>query len=115
MPAPALHFRYHTYTYDVLWSKRYDRFYDSFNVSIGPTVVFTDGNKTQVYGVLHDLEWRGGAVDLAPYSGQTLQVCLANQTRIDTLFNTWSIVDDVRLVNLEHRLFDFILRKASRL
>ena len=30
--------------------------------------------------------------------------CLANVIRVDTLFNTWTFMDDVRLVNLEYDL-----------
>jgi hypothetical protein len=67
--------------------------------------VFTDGNKTQIYGTLTDLGWRGVAVNLAPYAGQTIELCLVNVTRLDVLFNTWTVVDDVKVVNLEHRLF----------
>jgi hypothetical protein len=110
MPAPTLRFRYRIYTYDMVWSVRKQKFYDSFNVGfcpagqIAPTYVFTDGNMTQAWGNLMDLGWREGAVDLRPYAGQRLNVCLANVTRQDTLLNTWTLVDDVRVVNQEHRL-----------
>ncbi len=118
-PAPVLTFRYHIITYDVLWSQRYGRFYDSFNVGVGPpgiepTYVFTDGNKTQDYGTRRDLDWLEGAVDLRPYAGQAVRICLANVTRVDTLFNTWTFVDDVRLVNLEYNLYlPVVKRNAS--
>jgi len=115
MPAPVLSFRYHVLTYDVLWSERYQRFYDSFHVTIGPTAVFTDGNRSQDYGQLVDLGWRQGELYLGSYAGQTIEVCLANVTRVDTLFNTWAYVDDVRLVNLEHRVHLPVVKRRALL
>jgi hypothetical protein len=119
MPAPMWAFRYRILTYDVLWSQRYDRFYDSLHAGLGPvgtlqpTYVFTDGNRTQSYGTLMDLGWRDSVVDLRPYAGQTIDVCLANVTRVDTLFNTWTYVDDVRLVNLEHAIYVPIVQQQA--
>jgi hypothetical protein len=123
MPAPMLAFRYHILTYDLLWSQRYQRFYDSFNLGLGPpgvvepTYVFTDGNKTQSYDTLMDLGWREGAVDLGSYAGQTVKICLANVTRVDPLFdiqfNTWTYVDDVRLVNLEYAAYLPIVQQRA--
>jgi hypothetical protein len=120
-PAPVLRFRYRIFTYDVLWSTYWNRYYDSFNVGLGlagavqPTYVFTDGNRdSDKWNVFMDLGWREGTVDLSPYAGQTMKVCLANVTRVDTAYNTWTIVDDVRLVNLEYRLYvPVILRTAA--
>jgi len=118
MPAPMLHFRYRIFTYDLVQGPTTGRFYDSFNVGVGPpgvvqpTYVFTDGNRTG-YGTLKDLGWREGAVDLRPSAGRIMKVCLANVTRVDASYNTWTIVDDVRLVNLEHRLYvPMVLRAA---
>jgi hypothetical protein len=118
-PAPMLHFRYHIFTYDALWGEVTQKFYDSFHVGvvpsggIEPTYVFTDGNRTQVIGALMDLGWRKGAVDLRPYAGQTIKVCLANVTRWDDRLNTWTFVDDVQLVNLEKKLYlPAVQRKA---
>jgi hypothetical protein len=123
MPAPVLAFRYHILTYDLLWSERYDRFYDSFNLGLGPsgavepTHVFTDGNKTQTYGTLMDLGWREGGVDLRAYAGQTIKMCLSNVTRVDPLFdiqfNTWTYIDDVRLVNLEYAVYVPIVQQQA--
>ena len=109
-PGPTLLFRYRIYTYDVLWSQTQNRFYDSFNVglrpigSIQPTWVYTDGNRIG-YGRFRDLGWREGAVDLRPYAGQSVQICLANATRVDDWYNTWTVVDDVRLLNVEKKLY----------
>jgi len=60
-----------------------------------------------------DLGWRDGSVDLRPYAGQIVKACLANVTRVDEAYNTWTIVDDVRMVNLEHRLYVPIITRAS--
>ena len=111
MPAPTLYFRYRVFTYDMVWSQRYNRYYDSFNVSISPagaiepTYVFTDGNRTQEYDSLKDLGWREGTIDLKPYAGRRVKICLANVTREDGRYNTWTLVDDVRLLNVERKLF----------
>ena len=114
MPAPVLSFQYHVFTYDVLWSERYQRFYDSFHLNVGSTPVLTDGNTSEIYGTLVDLGWREGLLDLRSYAGQTIDICFANVTRIDTLFNTWTFVDDVRMLNLEYSVHvPIIQRKAN--
>nr|MBC7244086.1 hypothetical protein [Chloroflexota bacterium] len=110
MPAPMLLFRYRIFTYDLILGPITGKFFDSFNIAlwrpgdISPTYVFTDGHKGPDYGTLRDLGWREGAVDLKPYAGQTLKVCLANVTREDEHLNTWTYVDDVRVVNLEYKI-----------
>jgi hypothetical protein len=110
MPAPRLQFRYHIFTYDVLWGDVTRKFYDSFNVGLSdlgqmsPTYVFTDGNRSQDYGTLMNLGWREGSVDLRPYAGRTIKVCFANVTRVDESYNTWTFLDDVRIVHLEHKI-----------
>jgi len=111
MPAPMLQFRYRIFTYDLLWGAATQRFYDSFNAGVSdpgqmsPTYVFTDGNPGPDYGAtLIDLGWREGSVDLRPYAGRTMRVCLANVTRVDRKYNTWTFVDDVRIVHLEHTI-----------
>ena len=111
MPGPMLLFRYRIYTYDMVWSQRYNRFYDSFDVGLRPvdsiqtTLVYTDGNTTPNYDLFMDLGWREGAVDLRPYAGRRVQFSLANATRVDDRYNTWTVVDDVRLLNVERRLY----------
>jgi len=110
MPAPVLFFRYRVLTYDVIWGPNTHKYYDSFDVgiaspgSIEPTYVFTDGNRS-IEGKLLDLGWREGSIDLRPYAGQTVRVCLSNITREDSFWNTWTFVDDVRLMNLEQKLY----------
>jgi len=120
-PAPVLRFRYHIFTYDVLWSQNRQKFFDSFNVGlcpsggIEPTYVFTDGNRDPTsYDRFMDLGWQEGTVDLRPYAGQRMKICFANVTREDELFNTWTIVDEIRLVNLEHRIYLPVVLQASR-
>ncbi len=117
MPAPMLLFRYRIITYDVLWSPLYG-WVDSFSAGLGvpgmePTAVFTDGNKTTTYNVQMDLGWRDGALDLKPHAGGTVEVCFDNTTRIDTFYNTWTYLDDVRLVNLEHEAYLPALKRKA--
>lgn len=121
MPAPLLLFRYRIFTYDIVLGPTTGKFYDSFNVGawhlgqLAPTYVFTDGSKIPPLPPypLWDLGWREGAVDLKPYAGQTLKVCLANVTREDERLNTWTYVDDVRVVNLEHKLCLPIIQRVA--
>jgi hypothetical protein len=47
-----------------------------------------------------DLGWRRAIVNLRPYAGQTIIVELSNWNRQDHFFNTWTCVDDVRVVNI---------------
>jgi hypothetical protein len=119
MPGPVLSFRYRIFTYDVLVGPTTGDIYDSFSVGFDPpgvgqpTWVFTDGNRTDDWGELMDLGWRQGGVDLSPYAGRTKKVCLANVTRFDEFLNTWTYVDDVRLVNLENRLYIPMISRAA--
>jgi len=112
MVAPALTFWYRIFTYDVFWSERYQRFYDTFEVSIhsseGVTLalVLRDGNDAGPdpqfgvdYGVLKDLGWRYAAIDLTPYAGQAIQIVFANHNRWDQRFNTWTLLDEVQIVD----------------
>lgn len=117
MPAPILLFRYHIYTYDIIWGPVTQQLYDSFHVGlaevgqIAPTYVFTDGNPGPDYGSLLDMGWREGAIDLSPYAGRTMKICLANVTRVDGVYNTWTLVDDVRLKNQEFRIVLPVIQK----
>ncbi|MDH7486324.1 MAG: hypothetical protein QHJ81_08595, partial [Anaerolineae bacterium] len=112
MTAPALTFWYRIFTYDVFWSERLQRFYDTFEVSIHSSTGVTlalplrDGNKVGPdpqfgvdFGVLKDLGWRYGRVDLKPYAGQTIQIVFANHNRWDNRFNTWTFLDEVQIVD----------------
>jgi hypothetical protein len=123
MPAPTLRFRYHILSYDVLWGPNTKKFWDSFNVglcppgSIAPTWVFTDGNSTDFdLSKLKDLGWREGSIDLTPWAGRRMKICLANVTRWDDSLNTWTFVDDIRIVDLENKFYlPVVLRAAPAL
>jgi hypothetical protein len=118
MPAPILLFRYHIFTYDIIWGPVTQQLYDSFHVGlaetgqIAPTYVYTDGNPGPDYGSLLDMGWREGAIDMRPYAGRAMRVCLANVTRVDGVYNTWTLVDDVRLKNQEYRVVLPVIQKV---
>jgi hypothetical protein len=112
MVAPSLTLWYRIFTYDVLWSAWNQRYYDTFDVKIHSAdgtelaLVLRDGNDAgddpQLgidYGVLKDLGWRNRIIDLGAYAGQTIQIVLANHNRWDHHYNTWTLVDDVQIVD----------------
>jgi len=57
---------------------------------------------------LYDTGWKFAMIDLRKYAGQTLQFVFANENRIDNMFNTWSYVDDVRIVDLRRTFVPFV-------
>ncbi|HNT04608.1 MAG TPA: hypothetical protein PKJ21_00260, partial [Anaerolineae bacterium] len=79
---------------------------------IAPTYVYTDGNPGPNYGSLLDMGWREGAIDLSPYAGRAMKVCLANVTRVDGIYNTWTLVDDIRIKNQEYRVALPVIHKV---
>ncbi|NLE75914.1 MAG: fibronectin type III domain-containing protein [Chloroflexi bacterium] len=108
--APALTLWYHVWTYDTVWSERYQHYYDSFEVRLTDqagvtlTLALRDGNwdPTLVkagYPVT-DLGWKRAAIDLRPYAGQTIVVELSSWNRNDNYFNTWTCVDDIQVMNI---------------
>jgi len=112
MARPSLTLWYRVFTYDLLWSERFQEFYDTFDVTIHSSegislaLALRDGNDAGPdpqlgvdYGVLKDLGWRYAAIDLTPYAGQTIQIVFANHNRWDQHFNTWTLVDDVQIVD----------------
>ncbi len=106
MPHPTLTFRYRVLTYDVMYSSRLQRWQDTFDVSVydqtGRPIgdpLLRAGNPSQVYGQLYDTGWKWTAIDLRPYAGQTVQLVYSNWNRYDNLFNTWSYVDDIRVLD----------------
>jgi hypothetical protein len=112
MVAPALTLWYRIYTYDVLWSEWNQKIYDTFEVTLhpggggSPALVLQDGNDVgpspQIgvdYGVLKDLGWRYAAIDLTDYAGQTIRISFASYNRWDGHFNTWTLLDDVQIVD----------------
>ena len=109
---PQLFLRYRMFTYDVMWSNYYKRYYDTFEVHLidqngHEAVPLIDGYQGSEYATLHDLGWKEARVDLTPYAGQQIQVVLANYNRWDNRFNTWTYVDDVKVINAEltHKTF----------
>ncbi|MGQ9457745.1 MAG: OmpL47-type beta-barrel domain-containing protein [Anaerolineae bacterium] len=108
--APTLTLWYHIWTYDVVWSERFQKYYDSFEVlltdpsGITLTLALQDGNRDpSLVGPgmpVVDLGWRRATVDLRPYAGQTIVVELSNWNRQDHFFNTWTCVDEVRVINV---------------
>lgn len=122
MPAPALSLWYRMQTYDVVWGcSSPDELYDSFDVTLRDTrgrelaMPVRDGNyNCHEYQTFPD--WAKPLVDitaqkfidLSPYAGQTIVVEMHNANRRDWNYNTWTYVDDVRLVNQpmwSHRLY----------
>ena len=104
MPHPMLVMWYRVLTYDVMYSKVCQGgVCDSFDVTLddgsGQTLLLRDGNPTSKYKVLYDTGWKRALLDLRPYAGRTVQLKFANWNRHDNKFNTWSYVDDIRLLN----------------
>ena len=102
---PTLIFWYRVLTYDVLYSKICaDGLCDSFDVTLHDAagqqqLLLRDGNPTQVYRELYDTGWKRASVDLRPYAGQIVRLEFSNWNRNDNLFNTWSYVDDIRVLD----------------
>lgn len=105
---PKLHFWYHMMTYDVVWSERFQRYYDSFDVEIsvggGPRqLLLRDGNfDPALVGAgrpVVDLGWRRAEIDLSPYAGQTVTLYFSNSNRQDNYFNTWTYLDDISITD----------------
>jgi hypothetical protein len=100
---PTLSFRYRVFSYDVMYSERLQRFVDTFEVWAYDAngqplaMLLRGGNPTATYGELYDTGWKWALIDLTPYAGQTIQLVFINFNRHDNLFNTWSLLDDVRV------------------
>ncbi len=98
---PQLSLWYHMFTYDVMFSERYQRYYDTFEITIvdgdQEYLVWRDGNPTQEYGKLMDLGWKFAVIDLSRFAGRTVTIRLSTHNRWDNLFNTWTLVDDIQV------------------
>jgi hypothetical protein len=98
---PRLSLWYRILTYDVMFSERYQRYYDTFEVTIvdggQEYLILRDGNPTQNYGQLVDLGWKFAVVDLDRFAGRTITIRLSSFNRWDNRFNTWTFVDDVQV------------------
>ena len=103
MRHPTLGFWYRVLTYDVMYSKVCpDGVCDTFDVTVddggAATLLLRDGNPTTKYKQLYDTGWKWAKLDLTRFAGQTVQLKFSNWNRHDNKFNTWSYVDDVRLM-----------------
>lgn len=107
MPHPTLTFWYRVLSYDVMYSKTYQRWQDTLDVDLYDQAgqllaqLVRAGNPTDVYGQEkpYDTGWKWATVDLRPYAGQTVHLAFSNWNRVDNLYNTWSYVDDIRVLN----------------
>ncbi len=100
---PTLSFWYRVQTYDVMHSKVCQNgVCDTFDVTVddgsAETLLLRDGNPTTKYRELYDTGWKWAKLDLTPFAGQTVQLKFANWNRHDNKFNTWTYMDDVRLI-----------------
>ncbi len=104
---PRLSLWYHIFTYDVMYSENRKRYYDTFEVTIvdgeKEHLVLRDGNPTQKYGELMDLGWKYAVIDLSRFAGRTVTIRLSNHNRWDNLLNTWTLVDDVKVLGWARR------------
>ena len=101
---PTLVFWYRVLTYDVMYSKVCQGgVCDTFDVTVddgnGVNLLLRAGNPTTKYKVLYDTGWQLAKLDLSLFAGQTVQLQFSNWNRHDNKFNTWSYVDDVRLMD----------------
>ena len=105
MPDPVLTFWYRVHTYDLIFSERHQRLFDTFDVTIidaeaqSETLVLRSGNPTQTFGELYDTGWQRALIDLRTYAGHEITIQFANWNRNDNRFNTYSYMDDVRVMN----------------
>jgi len=119
VPAIAISLRYHMSTYDVLEAMFQGELvtWDSFDVSVidggEERVLLRDGNRDPDYHPgnveegydrprLFDLKCKVVSLDLSAFQHPTavrnVEIKLANWNRRDQYYNTWTYVDDVRLV-----------------
>ncbi len=115
MRHPTLEVWYHIITWDVMYSPWHKRWQDTFEIRIlspdGRELAHPlyDGYKVAEgkekaekgvdYGIEHDLGWRRFRYDLTAYAGQTIVIEISNWNRWDNKYNTYTIVDDVRIVD----------------
>jgi len=105
VPGLGIAFKYDIVTYDLLEYPEYP--WDSFDVRVidGQGIehlVLRDGNRDPVYApppaLRFDLGCREFVIDLTAYAGQRITIEWANWNRHDRWYNTWTYLDDVRLV-----------------
>ena len=109
---PVLSFWYRIFTYDVMWSTRYECYFDYLDVTLetpsGTLLepLLRDGfTGTWQEGILQDLGWRNFTFDLGVYRGQTVRVRFANLNAgggctnepTDLHFNTYTYLGDITI------------------
>jgi uncharacterized repeat protein (TIGR01451 family) len=97
--SPDLYFWYNIFTQD--HDSSLSGQYDSFDVRINGILVFRDANTSDSYGCnvpTKDLGWKIREVDLTAYRGQSITIRFENWSRADGWYNTWTYVDDVRIL-----------------
>jgi hypothetical protein len=86
---PTLSFMYRILTMD-------NALHDTFEVRVAEQDVFTDSYAGPDYGVVRDLGWRHGWVDLSAYAGQTVSLrLLVRQGQAYASYPTGAFVDEV--------------------
>jgi uncharacterized repeat protein (TIGR01451 family) len=98
MASPKLSFWYRIFTHDKNPELSDD--YDSFDVKINGMRKFRDMNQTDPFrcGNCRDLGWKQATIDLSSYRDSYITIRFENWNRFDNLYNTWTYVDDVRIV-----------------
>lgn len=103
--APRLNFWYRILSYDIMGGT--ERVWDRLDVTVNgeSSVVFRDGSRRSPgqQGILDDLGWKQGEVDLSRYRGQSVTLRFANWNQeyepLDgfDLYNTWTYLDEVEV------------------
>ncbi len=113
MPHPTLEFWYHMITWDVVYSPSHHRWQDTFEFRLYDTSgreltpPWREGYRARNhppvkgvdFAVKHDLGWRRARFDLSPYAGQTVILEFSTWNRWDNQYNTYTVLDDVRIVD----------------
>jgi hypothetical protein len=127
VPQPTLEFWYRLQSYDQItttssiWDIRCPidprppfRWVDSFDVSVRASgaaeadVLLRDGNSEAQFPEpieFRDLKWQRAEIDLSPYAGQTITLQVSSHNRLDSRFNTWTDVYDLRVRGELHKAF----------
>ncbi len=127
VPNPTLEFWYRVQTYDqitttsTIWNIRCPldppppfRWVDSFDVSVQtagaaqPDVLLRAGNSQAQFPEpieFRDLKWKRAELDLSAYAGQTVTLRLSSHNRLDSRFNTWTDVYNVRVRGEVRKVF----------
>lgn len=113
MPHPTVEFWYHIITWDVVYAPSHERWQDTFEFRLlgeaGQELArpLRDGYWAQNippvkgvdYAVRHDLGWKRFRYDLTRFAGQTVVLEFSTWNRWDNKYNTYTIVDDIRIVD----------------